>query len=83
VKKCHPLCYTSEWNKLRSTCAEAALDRSRNKKTIDPKYVVEFIKSNLGYLMKPEDDVGSIAEYLKNISWLAIHIDTVMFISRT
>ncbi|KAI1274306.1 hypothetical protein F5Y07DRAFT_390725 [Xylaria sp. FL0933] len=81
-KKCHPVCYTSEWNKLRSSSAELALRKSRNLKTMDPECVVKFIKSKLGYLMKPEDDLGMLASYLREISSLAIHMDTVMFISR-
>ncbi|KAI3325673.1 hypothetical protein HD806DRAFT_533337 [Xylariaceae sp. AK1471] len=82
VKKYHPVCYTSEWNKLRSTSAELALRKSRNSRTMDPENVVKLIKSNLGYLMKPEDDLGKLADCLLDVSWLATHIDTVMFISR-
>ncbi|KAI0813621.1 hypothetical protein GGR55DRAFT_687307 [Xylaria sp. FL0064] len=83
LKKCHPVCYTSEGNKLRSSSAELALRKSRNLKTMDPEYVVKLIKSNLGYLMKPKDDLGTLAYYyLEKISSLAINMDTVMFISR-
>ncbi|KAI1291003.1 hypothetical protein F5Y03DRAFT_388670 [Xylaria venustula] len=82
VKKCHPVCYTSEWNKLRSASAELALRKSRNLMTMDPVHIVKFIKSNLGYLMKPEADLGSLSGCLEEISLRVIYIDTAMFISR-
>ncbi|KAI1351998.1 hypothetical protein F5Y01DRAFT_281055 [Xylaria sp. FL0043] len=82
LKKCHPVCYTSEWNKLRSSSAELALRKSRNSRTMDTKCVAKFIKSSLGYLMKPEADLGVLDSYFEEISLLAIEMDTVMFISR-
>jgi hypothetical protein len=50
--------------------------------TMDPKHVVEIIKSHLEYLMKPERYVGYRDLLLCELSNEAVYIDTVMFIGR-